>query len=247
MDTGKVKRILGVALFSIGVLVGLALCGSMIWGDLEASLFDVTMSGRERLKSLRCPAIITTRESGTVSTTIKNTLEKETEFTARTHISDGYVTLMKEINSKLSLQAGEKGTLEWEVLPEDAVYGGRLILARVYVFPKYPTPARHGTCGILVINSSQFTGIQILVFTLFLSLLGMLLGAGLWVVSNRPLYKPAVEVLYAMVALAGCVLAGIIAGLLGWWVPGVFLLTITILLIGAIIGYFVNKSGRASL
>jgi len=247
MGTARVKRVLGLLLFLVGVLLGLALFAGIIWGDLEASLFDVTLSGRERLSTLRCPAIMTTRQTGTVTAAITNALERETEFTIRTHISDGYVTLMREINSKLALQSGETGTLEWEVIPENAVYGGRLILVRVYIYAKYPLPARHGTCGILVIHSSRFTGAQILAFALSLSLLSMLIGAGLWFVANRPLHGSGAEVLYAMVALAGCVLAGIIAGLLGWWVPGVLLFTITILLIGAIIGYFVNKAGKRPL
>ncbi|MBC8262894.1 MAG: hypothetical protein H8E47_02055 [Anaerolineales bacterium] len=236
-------RTLGVLIFSAGVLLGMALFASAVWGDLEATLFDVSMRGSAPLTTLRCPVMMTATEVGTVTAAFTNPLERAIEFTIRTHISRGYVTLMREINSKLPLAPGETQTLEWTVTPDDAAYG-RLILVGVRLSAKYPLPSRHGSCGILIVNLPYFTGNQVGAFTFAASLLSMVVGAGLWVTRNRPLSGLGLDVTRTMGALAGCVLAGMIVGLLGWWVLGVIILVITVLLISTIIGYFVGRLGN---
>lgn len=169
--------------------------------------------------------------------------EKPVTFTIRAHISQGYVTLMREENSKLPLAPGEAQTLEWTVTPDDAAYG-RLILIRAHVAAKYPLPSRDASCGILVIDLPYFSGSQLAAFTLAVSVLGMAIGAGLWVVANRPLRGPAREVTRAMGVLAGSILIGLVLGLLGQWLLGVLLLMISLLLIVAIAGYLVNRTGK---
>jgi hypothetical protein len=239
----KIIRTLSVLIFVVGFLLGMALFGIVVWPDLEASLFDTSNRGDARLTGLRCPVMMTAKETGTVSALFKNPLERPVEFYIRTHISHGYATLKREITSNLPLAPGETQTLEWPVTPEDAAYG-RLILVRVRLGPKYPLPSRGGSCGILVVNLPYFTGNQIFAFALAASLLGMVVGAGLWVVANRPLNRPGRDVTRAMGALAGSVLIGTVVGLLGWWMFGVIIFTITVLLIGAIVGYFVNRLGN---
>ncbi len=236
----KIVRTLGVIIFSVGALFGIALFGGAVWGDLEAVLFNTSMSGEATLKTLRCPVMITPKEPGTVSAAVKNSLDRSTEFMIRTHISHGYVTLMREMTAKLPLDPGESERLEWTVTPEDAAYGNTLILVRVYLFGRYPLPSRRGSCGILVINTPHFTGSQVFAFILVASLLGMAIGMGLWVVGNRPLSGLGLNVAHAMIGLAGTVLVGMIVGFIGWWIIGVIIFVITVILIGAIFGYFVK-------
>jgi hypothetical protein len=242
MNSAKVGRVLSVLVFSVGLLLGTALFGATIWGDLEASLFNASMGGEKRLP-LRCPVMITTRETGTVSASVKNTLDRATEFTIRTHISDGYLTVMREINSKLPLEPDERQSAEWTAIPDDAVYGS-LILARVYLYPKYPLPSRAGTCGIWVLDWPFLNGTLIYNLILVASLLGMGAGIGWWIAKNRPLKGGGRTVAYSMGTLAGCVLIGIIVSLLGWWIPGVLVLTILVLLVGAFSGFFVNRINK---
>lgn len=239
----KAIRILGVLIFSVGVLLGMALFASAVWGDLEASLFDTSMRGDATLTTLRCPVMMTATGPGTVTATFTNPLERPIDFYIRAHISQGYVTLMREEITSLPLDPGEMQPVQWTVTPDDAAYG-RLILVRVRLSAKYPLPSRGGSCGILVVDLPYFTGNQILAFILAASLLSMVVGAGLWVAGNRPLSGLGLDVTRAMGALAGCVLAGTIVGLLGWWGLGVLIFAFTVLLIGAIIGYFVNRLGK---
>ncbi len=236
----RIARALSVLLFVFGVLFGVALSAGVIWGDLEASMFDASIGGEAPLKTLKCPVMMTTRELGMVSADFTNSLERPVEFRVRTHISEGYITLMREINTKLPLEPGETQSLKWAVSPDDAAFGGRLILLRVRLFPKYPLPSRHASCGILVMDLPYLTGNQFFTLALAASLLSMAGGAGLWFIANRPLKKSGRDVLRAMGALAGCVLAVTVASLLGHWFLSVFIFVITLLLIGAIVGYFLQ-------
>jgi hypothetical protein len=246
MNSKKIQRALGVLIFAVGVFFGMALLGVAVWGDLEASLFDTSMRADASLATLRCPVMMTGKEIGRVSATLENPLERPVTFTIRAHISQGYVTLMRETNSKLPLEPGETQTLEWTVTPDDAAYG-RLVLIRVRVSAKYPLPSRDASCGILVVDLPYFKGNQITALALAASILSMIVGAGLWVLANRPLRGLAREVTRAMIVLATSILVGLVLGLLGQWLLGILLLAITVLLIAAIIGYLVNRTGKNTL
>jgi len=244
MDSkNKNMRILGVLVFSVGVLIGMALFGIVVWEDFEAAMFDPSIKRDATLTTLRCPVMMTKTETGKVTATFTNSLERPIELYTRAHITEGYVTLMREVNTKLPLDPGETKPLQWTVTSDDAAFG-RLILVKVTVNRKYPLPSRQGTCGILVVGLPYFTGTQIFAFAFAASLLSMAGGAGLWVVANRPLKDLGLDVIVAMGALAGSVLAGTIVGLRGSWMFGGLIFVFTVLLIGAIIGYFVNRGGR---
>jgi ABC-type multidrug transport system fused ATPase/permease subunit len=241
----KILAFLGVLIFSIGVLVGLALFSGAAWGDLEGFLFHSTTRGDSSLRSLRCPVFLTSAESGAIRARFSNPLERSTEFAVRTYISEGFVSMLREIREQLPLEPGESKQLEWPVTPDDAAYG-RVILARVHVRGGYPLPSRHASCGILVLDVPSLTGGQILALALTASLLCMGLGAGLWIATHRPLAGRSLDVVRAMGALAVTVVVGIVVSLLGMWVLGLLAVVVTILLTGAIIGYRLTRSPAAS-
>lgn len=237
-------RALGLLLFVIGALLGLGLAGIAIWGDLEATLFDRTMEllSDASLKGLHCPMLLTTDESGTVSATIKNPLDRPAEFRVRIHVSR-YLTLLRESDSWVSLAPGERQRVEWTVTPDDVVYD-HLILVKVLQYPRYPLPSRLGSCGVVVVDLPILSGGQILALALAASLLGMSAGIGLWLAISRPLHGRELEAVRAMVALACCVVASLIAGLLGLWGLGIAVVVAIILLTGAIGQHFVSGPTR---
>jgi len=242
----KLVRFLSIVIFSVGLLLGMALFGIVVWADFEAILFDPAIRQDASLNSLRCPVMMTEVETGTVSAAFTNSLDRSVELFVRAHISDGYVTLMKEVDTRLPLAAGETQRLQWTVFPDDAAFG-RLILVKVIVKGGYPLPSRQGTCGILVVNAPYLTGGQIFTLGLAVGFLSMLIGAGLWILVERPLNETGLQVARAMGMLAGAVLVGTIFGLLGWWLPGAALFMVTLLAIGAIIGYFLNRIGKETV
>ena len=229
-------HILSVLIFSTGVLLGTAFFGSAAWADLEAVFYGFDKFASQTMSALKCPVLMTTTETGTISATFTNTTDQPLRPAIRVDISNpGLLTIIK---TTLSLAPGESQQLFWTVTSDDIVLE-RFIFAKVLMYAAYPLPAREGMCGILVIDLPGFTGSQIVIFAITASILSMSLGLALWRVSNRPLIGKAMATSRALNVLAGVILAGMIVGLLGWWMLGVILLTVTVLLIGVLVGRFV--------
>jgi hypothetical protein len=231
-------RTLGVLIFSAGILLGLALSATAVWGDLEAMQFDrdLTLLRDASLTTLRCPVILDREETGTVHATFKNSLDRPVILLIRAHVSR-YLTLLREDVVRLPLEAGEKQSLQWTVDAEDIVYE-HLILVKVHQHRRYPLPGRTGSCGMVVLDLRGLTGTQVVVAAVVGSLLAIALGLGLWTVTAGPLTGSNLEVVRAMALVTVGAVFTMLASLLGWWMWGGLALVASILLIGAVIGHY---------
>jgi hypothetical protein len=238
----RTLRFLSVLVFSAGVFLGIALLGGAAWGDLEATFFDVMTSrqANAHLTTLSCPVLMTATEAGTVAATFKNPTDIPIDFLVRAHISEGYLTQMREVSSRLPLAPGESQRLEWAVTSDDVVYG-HLILVRVFLVGHSPLPARQGSCGVLVLDLPYLTGNQLFVMISAASLLCMMAGAGLLAAENRTRRRVGLGVNRAMVALAGLVVVGMIVSLIGGWLLGVATFVIAVLVILGIVAHFLRS------
>ncbi len=135
----KTTDIISLIVFSIGAMIGIAFNGLAAWADFEASLFDSALRGDDQLSGLRCPVFIGSNETGRLSAEIKNPLDRTIAPKIRAHVSDGFVSLLREIDQQPSLAPGATQTLEWTVTPADAVWG-RFILFRAYQYPGISDP-----------------------------------------------------------------------------------------------------------
>jgi hypothetical protein len=235
-------RPLGVLLFSVGLLLGMALFGAIVWADFEAVLFDPGLQQDAPLRSLRCPVMIARSETGSVTASLSNPLDRSTERYVRAHITDGYITLMREVNRSVSLAPGERQRLEWEVTGDDAAFE-RFILVKVILRGRYPLPSRQGTCGILVVDVPYLTGEQVFGLAFGASLLCMIGGLVLWTRASQPLGQRERQAARAMGVLAAGVLLGTTVGLVGWWLPGFIIFLIMLLGIGVMLGHFFGGAG----
>lgn len=243
MKENRPIRILSVVIFAIGALLGTILVAITVWTDFEAILFDPGIQEDTRLRSLRCPTVITSKETGTISARVKNSLDRSTDFFVRAHISHGYVTLMREVNAQLSLDPGESERLTWEINKDDAAFGS-LVLFKVTVKGSYPLPTRQGTCGVLVIDAPYLSGGQIYGLGLAISLISMVAGGTLWIINNPHVLDPQIQLTRAMAFLTISIIVGIIVSLVGWWLLGALFLVVILLAVGVIIGYFVNSKSQ---
>ena len=240
----RIYRIFGILLFSLGVLLGMGLIAVTIWTDLEASFFDSALAsqGGESLKGLRCPVLVTSSEIGTVTATIQNPADKPVELRLRAHITDGFVTLMREVNATLQLEPGEKQKAEFFVTTDDATYHW-LILVRVRQFRYSPLPTRQASCGMLALDVPFLTGGQLLGLAVAATLLGLIGGIALWSAGNWPLNRKSQATVRTMAALTVALVVGFIVGFTGSWLLGTLLFAINLLLVFEIVRHAVQKSG----
>ena len=233
-------------IYLIGLVFGLLVAIGAIWPDLEASLFDPALRFEEQL-ALRCHVFLTAADGlGEVRVTIANPSdERPARIPVRTRVSDGYVTLMREVNATLQLEPGGRDTLAYDISPSDAAYG-RIILVRVLAFRSSPFRGGQATCGVLWLDTPLIPGGLLLALLLLVSLSGM--GYGSYVVwRNGRLSPRAAELSRFMLGVAGLVLIAMLAGLLGWWLIGTIALALMVLIagmFGIIIEYFSRRRVR---
>lgn len=232
----NLKRTVGVTVFLAGTLLTVALAALAVWGDLEASLFDVSVRAEKRLASLRCPVLITSQETGQVLASFRNTGQRPVNRAIRVHISQGFVTLIREEALQLPLQPGETRRWTWDVTAQDAVYGS-LILVRVSTLRQAPMPSESQACGIVVLDLPWVSGGLVMAAWLILGLAGLLGGGWLWLRASRPLVGRRRTATNALIAVAGVAFAALIAGLGGAWIPGVLLLALLVLLLISIVAH----------
>ena len=228
----RLLQFLGGLLLAIGIVSGLALSGLIVWGDLEASVFMTGFRSEKHLSSLKCPSVITAGEVGTISAELKNPTEKHLERFLIASISDGYISLVRETRTKLTIEPSEKVMVEWNIFPDDAAFNQRVILFRVFVNPRYPHPSMDGTCGVVYLNVAGFTGGQIIMGMWLVTLFCLSLGLLLIEIYRQSAKKMSHSELNSAYTLAGIVLASSLAGSLGYWVIGLILITVAVLLLG---------------
>ena len=234
-DRKEILALAGLILYIAGVLIGTVFFGFTVWGDYEAAMFDASLGSDKRLTTLRCPILINSKETGTVTVTVDNPTVEPVERLINTSKSGGFVTSILRESQRISLAPGETKQVQWTVSQEDAAWG-HFILNRVYLVRHHPQPSRSGSCGVLTANLGIFTGNQVVAIIFVTSVAFILTGWLTWLRNNRPLSERNRIAAQAMGWLAGVVLAGMIAGLLGWWVLGAFLLVAAVLLMVVIAG-----------
>jgi hypothetical protein len=234
---GKFKfiQLLGTFLFSIGIALGLFLLGIMVWGDLEASLFASEMNAQKSIGRLHCPIILSSYETGEITATFKNPTDKDWERFITVDVSQGFITLKREIKTTVPIPAGGKGTASWQISHEDAAYN-RIILFHIFVSARYPYPSLDGSCGVVVMNLWKLTGIQILMLITITALVCIILGIFLWKKSVTPYNDQDWYGIKAMYALAIFITVGLVIGYFGAWVVALLCLAVSVLMVGIIIG-----------
>lgn len=235
----KSLGILGVIIFILGLIIGLAFLGFTMWADFESTLFSAAESGEARLTSLRCPVVINQTETGLIKAKVTNTLDRMATQRVDAYISDGFVTLIRTHRDLFKLDPGDSRSLEWEISSEDAAFN-IVVLARIFAKGGYPSPDRQGTCGVLVVPTSTLSGNLITIATIASSIILQMAGLGLWNWSNRPLKGKSLRAFQAMVVLTTFIAAGMVTSIMGWWLIGALIFMVSILLIGGIIAYFIT-------
>jgi hypothetical protein len=238
----KILRTLGVIFFAAGILVGMVTFILMSWAYFEAYFFFGTTAPADKpLTTLRCPLLMTTSDTGEVTIRLTNNTSKDLSPSISTDIS--YMEVYQTTRQNYPLAAGETRTLSWAVTSDDMVLG-HLIMARVFVFSAYTLPSQTNTCGTVIVNVPGMSGIQVLVMTMAFILVCMMAGWSLWLISSRPFQTDERIATRAMAFFTIAVVLGLVGGFLGFlggWLLGLVCAVICLLLIIAVVGYYIQK------
>jgi hypothetical protein len=239
MKQASVRKI-SIILFALGALIAFLLAVGTIWAHFEMPFFFnysyVAVSSKgQQVSRLSCPVILTNADSGQVSVDIPNTTDKTINIHFQGEISsmDGTV---REVEFRPAIPVAQTGRIQFAIDRNDVVFGN-LILVRTYQFSTYKTPARAGSCAVLMFPISFLSGAELLILTILVSILLILSGIVLWVGNNRPMRGLPRSALTVMVSLSILLLLANVVGIAGWWIPGILILVVSILLAVVSIGY----------
>jgi hypothetical protein len=236
----KLMRTMGTIFFSIGILAGMVMFILMNWAYFEAYFyFGYIPPADESITTLRCPLLMTTADSGVVTIRLANNSDRDISPAIRTEIS--YYGAARSEKTNYPVAAGETRTLSWAVTSDDMVFG-HLIMARITIPRTYTLPSRQNTCGTIVVSLPWLTGIELFAFWLALILVCLAVGWGLWLAGNRPLQADGMITLLAMAIFTVLVLLGIAAGCIGWWGVGLVCTAVSVLLLFAVVGNFIQRA-----
>ena len=211
-------------------LIGFTFFLIVFFQDTEAIVFSALASGDETLRSLSCPEIITTGETGEVGAKIANHTEKRQYRSVRTSITQGFLTLRREEMTHEYLDPGDELALSWTVYPEDAAYG-YLILAKVFVFPQAPYPSYIGACGIMLLDLPWARGWMVIAAFWLVSLALMAAGYRQYAQANHPLVSKKLKLARNLRVIAGTVVAGMATMFFEFWYIELALFIFTIILL----------------
>ncbi len=222
-DAGSVRRPatrLAAIFFYLGLLWLAVLGFASAWPDMEAGVFDnaTVLVADEALRDLACPWLISQGEESAIHARFDNDADRPTSFLVRTRITEGFVTLVREETRQVSLAPGASETLTWPISASDAAYG-RFVMARVLAMRGPGSPARQASCGILVLGPVGIPG-RVIAFAAIL--LGLALtggGAIAWWRPRMPLNEGHRMTAGRAGLLAAVVLASLVTGLAGAWIP----------------------------
>ena len=213
---GKTLARISFIIFFIGFIGGMIILGVSIMGDFEALMFKPAVDGKTLLTTLKCPVMMASSETGTITATLSNPTDSRISPSVWTHISAGFVTLVREERDNLILGPGESQQVQWTISEDDAAFGRRWVLFKTKVYSQYPLPSSYGACGVFVTDILNLTGAQVHAFSITLSVLLMAIGIGLYNRAMRRLKGLAVRNLTRSLLIFGSlVLLGLISTFIG--------------------------------
>lgn len=234
----KFIKTIYLIIYIIGAIAGFTLTVLTNWPDYEAAFFEAEARIDEPLKTLKCPVMITTKETGTVTISLKNTYDRTVTRTVLTKVSSTLFSVVNDLKDRVTIEPGESQEVSWIVNSENATYRS-LIMVRIYVLRNFPFPEQDASCGIFVLDTAAFTGKQILTLLAVIGAVGMGLGAFGWIKISKPLIKKKLNIARALITMILILTFAVLTGYLKMWLLGGMLLLVAVLLTITIIPMYV--------
>ena len=221
----RLLLILSRVLLFLGVIIGLALSVIAIWNNLESTNYYFTGVTYAPFKGLRCPLMIAPAESGIVTAVFNNPTNEEDDFFYRAEIS-GKAFTTRKIEDQIAVPAHQAQSIRFTVDAQD-VDLLFFVLVKITLLPNSVHRSQEATCGMLVANILGLTGLQVSIAALFLSVLGIVVGLGLW----QPTCPKADRDLRRVAQILGLVVfLTFLAAYMDLWAVAVVLTVVSLLL-----------------
>lgn len=220
--TFQARHLFPVIVTVIGILIGFLLSVLAVWADLEATTYGFLKRAQAPFQGLSCPIFMGKNESQVVSVKVSNPTDQTLSPSVRTEVSTPMVLDYKL--EFLRIAPGEQATVQRTVGPQN-IDLGRFIFVSVLVYSAYPIPNQENTCGIFVLPVSS-GGSLILILGTTLSILLMSTGLFLLYRNGITTRRPR-SLMFTVVVTALAMLFGFI----GWWMQGIILLVILVLML----------------
>ena len=230
----KPLQLLSTCLFYLGVLVGLVLAAASAWADFEGLSYFATGAGYPPFGGMHCPVFISQTEEGMVTARFDNPNAGGIKPFYEVEISGPIAA--RHIEGQIEVPAHASREVAWATDARD-VDLRPFIFLKMDVLPVAGFPTREDTCGILVADAAGIGGGQLLDLVLVLSLMLMAGGLVLPAVGLRPEQAAkydiaaSTEARRSTQALGVATVCAVLAGLAGWWLLGVVLCAISLLLL----------------
>lgn len=236
--------IAGMLIFIIGLAIGLAftglaalsgLDGMSFWGYPEVVGYDPTIWTDARLTGLKCPSLITNKDTGTIRIKVTNPTDKQIKPWVQAMISmPGEPEQLIRHKQELLLDPGETKVLTWQVSSDNRI-NDRIVIARIYLLnTQYHPPSITRHCGIIALDLDDLTGNQLIAGLIGASLIGMAAGAALWWHSSSMKMRRNRKAIYLMIWVGVITIVSTLTNMFSWWLLSAMLLIILICLIVSI-------------
>ena len=249
------RHIIGGVIFIIGLMLGFVfnslaviadLNGVGFWGDSkDAAALDREQPTQAELVKLRCPILLAPAEAGNITATFRNPQPQKADILVKVVVSEGDFLNYRVVTANLPIESGDEQDFRWQVSGQDIVQR-KFILSRVFLMnqERYtPYPARTYSCGIFVLSIFGLKGATIVVLMVLTSLISLVAGSVLLYRKNSPLQRSSPRIDHGLYGLAGIILTGMMANLLGWWILAGLLLLLAVLLSSILFFNLLNLRG----
>jgi len=230
-NISSTNRIIGLLLFSAGILLAFVLTAALTWANLEADFYGFQHYTNSRFDGLSCPLMMTRAETGSVIMFVKNPSTTEINPLLRIDLSTSGV--FDSQSARIIIKPGETRRFEQTISARNMDLGN-FIFAKAFRYPSYPLANAEANCGILVLDVPFLTGGEIFAIWFGLSLILTCLGYWMYLASAPKTNNAKFNALRFLVVAA---MGGLLVSINGIWLLGMLSLALTILLVVAFLRF----------
>jgi hypothetical protein len=249
------RQMIGGVIYFIGLILGFGfnslaviadLTGAGFWGDSQdAAAFDQKQPTQAELVKIRCPILLAPGEEGNITASFRNSNQKKADILVKVVVSERDFVNYRVVTGSLPIESGDEQDFRWQISGQDIIEGN-FILTRVFLMNQersIPYPARTDSCGIFVWSIFGLNGASLVVLMFVTSLISLVVGSVLLYRRGTPIQKSSSRIDVGLFVLAGIVLMGLIADLLGWWIFAGLVLLLAVILTSILIFNLLNLRG----